>query len=189
MHGHRYCLAVLAGIVLAIAGCASGPPAQPYPLVGATDVYTLVNLHPDPARRKLTSVNYQLGGLIPLCTRVTILSDEGDSIRFKVNDTGEEYVYLRYKALQEPFHQHLNRYFGTTCNSAEVARLSEVDQKGVREGRVYPGMTKQGVIYAIGYPPDHATPSTASDQWRYWRSRFRTFVVHFNNGVVTFIQQ
>ena len=38
-----------------------------YPLVGASGVYTLVNLHPDEQRHRLYSVNYQQSGLIPRC--------------------------------------------------------------------------------------------------------------------------
>ena len=36
----------------------------------AEKVYTLTNLHPDPLKRKLYAVNYQLAGFIPLCTEV-----------------------------------------------------------------------------------------------------------------------
>ena len=59
---------------------------------------------------------------------------------------------------------------------------------GVRDGRVYTGMTKRGVVFALGYPPSHATPSTDANQWRYWRNRWRTFIVHFEDGRVARVQ-
>ncbi|HDS15958.1 MAG TPA: outer membrane protein assembly factor BamE [Proteobacteria bacterium] len=64
--------------------------------------------------------------------------------------------------------------------------LSEVDLKGVKAGKAYNGMTKKGVMAALGYPAAHETPSLDDNQWKYWRNRFRTVVVEFNtNGIVS----
>ena len=43
------------------------------------------------------------------------------------------------------------------------------------------GMTKEGVIFAIGYPPRHVNPDLDSYQWTYWKSRFNRFVVEFDD--------
>jgi len=47
------------------------------------------------------------------------------------------------------------------------------------------GMSKEGVVFAIGYPPPHETPRLEGDQWRYWKRRFDSILVHFENGRVT----
>lgn len=64
--------------------------------------------------------------------------------------------------------------------------FSAVDLKGIKAGKAYKGMTKKGVMTALGYPASHETPSLDDNQWKFWRNRFRTVVVEFNSaGVVS----
>ena len=156
-----------------------------YPLVGASGVYTLVNLHPDEPRHRLYSVNYQQAGLIPLCSKVKIESVTKKKMTFRVLDGDREYEYIFHNSLRDPIPKHLDKFFGKTCDPAKVARMSEIDRKGIRQGSALPGMTKAGVILAIGYPPEHATPTLESDSWTYWKNRFGTARVQFSDGKVT----
>jgi len=59
--------------------------------------------------------------------------------------------------------------------------FSAIDRKGIKKGRAYKGMTKKGVMTALGYPASHETPSLEDNQWKYWRNRFRTLLVEFNS--------
>ena len=59
--------------------------------------------------------------------------------------------------------------------------FSAVDLKGIKKGKAFKGMTKKGVMTALGYPAAHETPSLDDNQWKYWRNRFRTVVVEFNS--------
>jgi hypothetical protein len=69
-------------------------------------------------------------------------------------------------------------------------QLSPVDRKGIQMGTALEGMTRQGVIYAMGYPPPHRTPSLDSERWIDWRNRFNTFAVVFDpSGLVMGIQE
>jgi hypothetical protein len=155
-------------------------------LIGQDGVYTLTNLHPDPNRNKLFSVNFQQPGLIPLCTEVEIVKVKNRKIIFKVKDTGMEYKYLNHKTAGEDLRTNAARYFGKECVKDKVTKLSEKDQLGISQGKALVGMSKQGVIYAIGYPPLGATPSTDVNNWKYWFNRFNTFAVTFNaDGIVT----
>ena len=156
-----------------------------YPLVGASGVYTLVNLHPDEQRHRLYSVNYQQSGLIPLCSKVTIESLDTRRMTFRLGDGGPEYEYIFHNSLRDPIATHLDKVFGKKCETASVEKMSEVDRKGVRAGTVLPGMTKRGVTLAVGYPPEHATPSLDSDVWTYWKNRFGKMKVTFANGKVS----
>jgi hypothetical protein len=54
-----------------------------------------------------------------------------------------------------------------------------VDRRHIEAGTVGPGMTKAGVVFAIGYPPEFKTPDLNADTWTYWRSRVRSFDVVF----------
>lgn len=154
-----------------------------YPLVGASGVYTLVNLHPDETRHRLYSVNYQQDGLIARCSKVRIDSVDKHKMTFRVLDGDREYEYIFHNSLREPIPAHLNKYFGTKCE--KVDSLSEADRKGIRSGAAAIGMTKRGVTLAIGYPPEHATPSLDSDVWTYWKNRFGKMRIQFTDGKVS----
>lgn len=76
-----------------------------------------------------------------------------------------------------------------SSSQTSLGHLSQLDSKGISEGKVYEGMTKEGVRIALGYPARHRTPSLESDTWIYWRNRFRTLAVEFGqNGKVSLIR-
>jgi hypothetical protein len=159
-------------------------PNATHPLRASAEVYTLVNLHPDDDG-ELSSVNYlDDDELLPLCTpiRVTFLNTE--TLNFTVLATGKDYTFEFHDTMKETPGENVAKFFGTECDASVVASLGEVDQQGIREGKVLEGMTKQGVLLAVGYPPEHRTPSLGEDTWRYWESKFDTVEVIFENGVV-----
>jgi hypothetical protein len=176
-----------AAVIAALVGisCASGPSGvvdqSGIDLMQAPRVYTLVNLHPDEVRARLYAVNYQQSGLIPRCTEVDLIEIDGESLLFRVPETSREYHYYYHKAASEPFDQHLLKYFGSSCNPGDVRSLSDTDQAGIREGKASAGMTKQGVLYAIGYPPPHVTPDLEAKEWTYWKNRFDRMIVVFDD--------
>jgi hypothetical protein len=178
-------LLMIALTSLALAGPVS---SAEHPLVGDPEVYTLVNLHPDESRQRLYTVNYLQAGLIPLCRKVKIESLAAKEMCFRVTESDRQYTYYLHSSLREPFPKHIERFFGKTCNKAKVQAMSKVDQEGILQGRALPGMTKEGVILAIGFPPDHATPNLEANAWRYWKNRFDTILVHFTDGKVTQVQ-
>ena len=180
-------IAAVAGL---IASLAIGPAAiaedDALSLVNTSGVYTLVNLHPDPENSRLYSVNYQLPYLIPVCTEVLITSLKKKKMKFEVVKTGKEYNYLWHrKATPEGLNSHLVKFFGKECPEDEIKTLSEIDQKGIDKGKAYQGMTKRGIIIAMGYPPPHVTPDLDMDQWMYWMNRFNRTAIEFtDDGIV-----
>lgn len=68
----------------------------------------------------------------------------------------------------------------TSPSKISLNDLSEGDQKGVQRGKAYTGMTKDGVMMALGYPATHRTPSLKSNKWTYWTNRFGTIAITFN---------
>lgn len=162
--------------------------ASDAPIATSGDLYTLVNLHVDPKGNRVFSTNYQSPILLPLCTRVRISEQSGKVVRFTAVDQGIEYTYLRSKHLRAPFSDHLAQVFGSQCVSSRVAAMNEIDRRGIEEGRALPGLSKDAVILAMGYPPDHATTSLAADRWTYWRNRVARMIVHFSDGVVSHVQ-
>lgn len=84
-----------------------------------------------------------------------------------------------------------SEYVDLIASPAKVSLsgLSQIDRKGISEGKAYEGMTKDGVRMALGYPAIHKTPSLQENTWIYWRNRFRTMAVEFNQrGVVTLVR-
>jgi len=182
----RHIISALAIVLLACAG--SGPPHAFDAWLGSPGVVTLTNLHPDEARSRLFAVNYQQDGLIPLCSAVALLDRNAERLVFSVAATGRTYEYYYHKAAGEPFPEHLMRYFGTECPRAELAGLAEIDRQGVTQGKALVGMSKPGVVLALGYPPRHVTPSLDADRWLYWLNRFNRMAVVFRDGRVTAIE-
>ena len=159
-------------------------------LLEAETAYTLTNLHPDEQRARLYAVNFQQPGLIPRCTEVRFTRLRRSAMRFEVPSRGDkEYEYLNHSAAAEPFPDHLRRFFGSECDPGAIESLSEIDREGIADGRPRVGMTRQGIIYALGYPPRHVNPSLDSGDWTYWSSRFDRFIVYFDSeGIVTGIR-
>jgi hypothetical protein len=60
--------------------------------------------------------------------------------------------------------------------------LSDVDLQGIQAGQAMTGMSKQGVMIALGYPAKHRTPSTDENAWTYWKGRYDSYVVGFDNS-------
>lgn len=182
-------LGLLVFVLFMLAGCfgtyeVKDPTGQS--MMNSAGVYTLVNLHPDMERSRLYAVNYQLGNLMPLCTEVVLLKASKKVMVFKVKGTGQEFSYYYHKAAREPLMNHLTHFFGRECKTSKVKSLSAVDQKGIKQGVALKGMTREGVVFAMGIPPRHKTPSLDADSWKYWVNRFGTMQVKFDKkGLVS----
>ncbi|MCB9634519.1 MAG: hypothetical protein H6721_20540 [Sandaracinus sp.] len=172
--------------ILALPSCGGG--AHYVVEGGGGPVFLLTNLHPD-ARRTIYSVNYTAppgGQVLPMCTPVRIDRVAPREIRFTDLQSNRRYRYIVHRSSRAPVEQHVQRYFGSAC--ADISAMTPEDQSGIQQGQIYQGMTKQGVILAVGFPPEHRTPSLDGDVWRYWRNKVNSFEVYFTNGVVTGIR-
>ncbi len=176
-------LSIMAGAVL-LTGCAATDYGDGI-YEGAT-VDALVNIHADSARGKMYALNYQFRTVIPMCSKVTI-TDIGTK-EIWLTHNGKRYVYLWDKHTRRAgvsLVDNFKSFFGTGCDTSAVARLSDVDKKGIKQGRALRGMSKAGVEFAMGRPPIHATPSLAADQWMYWLNKFnRQEIIFGENGLV-----
>jgi len=182
--------AVLAAV--AITGCGSTSPSTSSDVAtnnlgiteGAT-VYTLVNLHADAANNRLHAMNYQLTKLMPICSEFVITDIETKEI--ELTHKGVEYTYLWDKYTRnagQSLTDNFAQFFGKSCDEAKtkVSTLSEVDQKGIKRGKPIVGMTKEGILLAMGRPPIHATPELNNDLWTYWVNRWARNVLEFDES-------
>lgn len=158
-------------------------------MLTADTIYNVVNLHPDEANDRLYAVNYQLPGLLPRCTEMKAKKLSRKKFIFEVPSRGKTYTYIYHKAAAEDFRDHLKLYFATSCDTAKVKQLSKKDQEGIKIGRALLGMSREGVLLAMGRPPKHVNPVLDTYEWMYWRNKFARTAITFNDkGIVTGIR-
>ena len=143
---------------------------------------TLSNIHPDMGKNVWYTMNYQLPGLIPICEEIEVVKVKSKKMIFKWK--GQEFTavfdkHTRKKA-GKSFQEALAPFFGPKCDEEKLAALDEKDQGGVKKGTAAIGMTKEGVLLAMGRPPFHVNPDLEVDSWTYWRNRFARKVISFD---------
>ena len=170
----RIVIAVLLGL---LAGCASSPPAGAPPPGGLW--YTRSTLQYEQNRYRTT--NYRRGFVLPINTQVTLLSMDEDEIVVRRADSGEELVVENVrKHTNDTTPQAFGKLFAAA--PADLSRFSEAEQQAIRAGHAEVGMSRDAVLAALGYPPAVGTPSLDEPVWKYWDSRFTTFVVRFDGS-------
>lgn len=172
-------------VALAVTACTT---TVPYHLTRAPEAFTLTGLHPDETRGRLVSVNYQHDGYIPPCTRVRILEVTPEEMLFRIQSTGATYEYVFHRTLAESIPAHLDRVFGSACDADVFADMSDADRWGIEHGAVVEGMTKAGVIRAVGYPPPNLTPDLDDDAWTYHVNRLKRMELAFADGRVVAVR-
>lgn len=120
--------------------------------------------------------------IVPVNTPVTIGSfnrgfaittQAGHTILFEYDDKNMGMSSEQYIALI------------TSPQPIPLNNLSEIDLKGIKDGKAYVGMTKGGVKIALGYPAVHRTPSLDNNTWIYWTNRFKSIAIEFDEkGIV-----
>ncbi|MGD8280688.1 MAG: hypothetical protein PVF69_06005 [Gemmatimonadota bacterium] len=131
--------------------------------------------------REITSINeFRYQTVVPMCTPVKLIAARGRRIVFDA--LGQRYRYTIHRSSRIPLMTHLNRTFASPC--PDISTMSAIDQQGIRTATPLVGMSKQGVVFALGYPPDHKTPTLDQSPWTYWGLRGEV-QVHFNGDVVS----
>ncbi len=121
-------------------------------------------------------------GFIPANTAVILGSWRGGFLITVLETKQQVYFELKETNTRMPVRQYQKLIFSKEKVSYKA--LSEADKAGVKDGTVTEGMTKQGVKIAWGYPAAHRTRSLDENRWIYWRNRFRTFTVDFEDDKV-----
>jgi len=99
------------------------------------------------------------------------------------NWKGVEYTFKydgHTKKAGIPFEQSVNTYFGAKCDKTKMARLSKLDKEGIRLGRAKVGMSREGILFAMGRPPYHANPDLDAPSWLYWMNRYNKTAIEFD---------
>jgi hypothetical protein len=71
--------------------------------------------------------------------------------------------------------------FITAAEQVSLKSLSDIDRKGIADGKAYIGMSKDGVRIALGYPAVNRTPSLGSNTWVYAKNRWTSTAISFDD--------
>ncbi len=168
-----------------IAVLASSPAVgreKPAPLAAKGDkLFTQFSLYYEKGHHITT--NYRIGILVPVNTEVEFVKANKKTITVKIPGYDVEVEFINVKDYSgETIERIFSRTFGR--EPVDLSWFTEAEQSAIRLGVVAVGMRKDAVIKAMGYPPRHKTPTLSINQWRYWKSRFDTVLVSFENDKV-----
>ena len=110
----------------------------------------------------------------------------------KVTGHGRQRVYVTIlggrQALGNDYSRNLDldtfaaRYVVRDDPAAKLATYPENIRAAITSARLTPGMTREQVFMAVGYPVSSENPSLAAPTLRFWTSSFAEFRVNFNDA-------
>ncbi|PLY00924.1 MAG: hypothetical protein C0624_11350 [Desulfuromonas sp.] len=123
--------------------------------------------------------------MLPAGSKVTIgRSRHGFSL---TTDDGKQIIFEYRRNLPFPRDEYIAKI--TSNKPFKLGNYSNTDRKGIQAGKPFKGMTKKGVMAALGYPPPHKVMTLKDNLWTYWKDRYRTMIIEFSNGEVVQIRE
>lgn len=161
-------------------------PAESIPGVDTSQTYyTQVGMFYEKGRYRTT--NYGVGIFLPVNTEIRPVEFNRKYYLISVVKTGEKIeVYNKEKFSGWTQQQSFKKLFST--EPVSMMKFNASERKNIKTGSISPGMRKSAVLVSRGYPPSHETPSLERNQWKYWKSRWDTEIVSFENDRVTGIR-
>lgn len=141
-------------------------------------------------RGRFQSTNYRTDKeslAVPINAQIEVLKRTRHGVQAQLEDGTTFEVQHVAKHTKNTLEHTLGELLRT--DPTDLSAYGDEERKAIEDGKVSVGMHKDTVLLAIGPPPAIGTPSLAGDTWKYWSSRFNTFLVHFDDdGIVTSIQ-
>ena len=167
--------ALLAAALLA---ASAGAPAQE-----KYDGYLCCNMRSDGSW--ISDSNYAENGkrVIPVGTPVSVTGYGRQRINVRID--GERQAIGNDYSRDIGLADFARRYVVTEAPAAKIAGYPAKIQDAIKRAKITPGMTREQVLMALGYPISSENPDLGADLWRYWMSSFAEFQVQFDgNGRV-----
>jgi len=190
-HDAAVCLATALTVTLCTPGCVAPrrTAGQPHgALVGQT-VYNKLSIHAERRRTWLGAerLSARLGHVtsgcgqsvvIPVNTPMTVRPVRR-GCRLLVSSARQP---IRVELTVGASSMDLSRYllFTTSTTPVSFEGFSEADVEGIRRAEPLPGMSRAGVLAALGLPAPAETPTLAQDTWVYWTADGAALAVQFN---------
>jgi len=152
---------------LALGGCAAVP-----------DGYTCCNLHYDYDR--ISDANWSDLPMIPAGAKIRVV--EYGMNRATVEIDGKPIrIGHDYGRDRESTETYVRKLVVPWDPKELIASYPPEVREAIFRGVVIPGMTREQVLIAAGYPPTHRTFTLDSNVWHLWASRHGRYEVHFNS--------
>lgn len=146
--------------------------------------YTCCNFHFNEQTGSISDANWSALPMIPAGAPVRTVRYSRYSIAVLIDHP----FYSRKMRLDLDYGRNQNladwarRMIVTENPKRKISGWPAAVRDAIRAGRIAPGMTKEQVVIALGYPPAHETPTLNSTQWKYWYGRFDTFLVSWDES-------
>lgn len=185
----NFFLIIIASLFL-ISGCKaaniSSRPDSQKNLTHLPNLYTKYNIHvinygKDVKAHYTNRIGPFSGhSIVPLNTKVILKKWSDGFILQRVDTRQNIYYYYHKQHMKMNVTQYINLI--TSNKKLSLSSFSNLDKKGVKNGKAYLGMTKAGVLAALGYPSQHKTPSLRNKFWVYWKNKWLTMIVKFDSA-------
>ena len=174
----RFALAAVLAATLPLSAAHAQRPAPPQgPLV---EGYLCCNMRS--YGKQISDINYDEQGMSILAVgtpaRIT-----GYDFRWVDLDVGG-----RPQRLKNDYSRNMStvsfgqRYVVTEDPKARLAGFPEKTRAAIQAMKVIPGMTREQVLMALGYPVGSENPSLEAPVWRYWLDTWAEYQVVFEPG-------
>jgi hypothetical protein len=151
------------------AGLAQAAAAQALP-----SGYTCCNLHYD--GDKISDANWTHAAMIPAGVPIKVVSYGSNEAVVEIE--GKPMRLLQeYGRKQESLEAFVSKWVVKSSPRAKIDKWPAPVRDAVNAGKVTPGMTREQVLVAVGYPPTHKTASLDAPLWQHWQSRAGRFEV------------
>ncbi|AKF85971.1 hypothetical protein SAMN05443572_10751 [Myxococcus fulvus] len=154
------------------------PAAEPAPAPAPKFFHATANFHFQDDT--VSWVNYLKGPILPFNTKVEVLDKGSSKVKFKVVETGKEFVFENDSRSGADTWALFQSSFAAEDQAGKLAELSPEDRKKVSASEVVIGMSRAAVRMAWGPPPPHETASFNSTIWTYWKSSLAKVRVTFD---------
>lgn len=133
---------------------------------------------------KIPTTNYHKGMILKVGSQATITRVTDRTADFSVEGATYRLVYVRNHHANVSIADVIKRTFlsENPLKSSKYRSFSKSEKANIKDGTIEKGMSKDAVIMAYGYPPDHRTPSINNNIWTYWMHRFKTTVLRFDRS-------
>jgi hypothetical protein len=129
------------------------------------------------------TTNYLLGTRVEVNTEVEVLKKKKSTISIRIVSTNQQVKIQNVENFSgEDIDGIFERMFSR--EATDLTAYSPEQVENIMAGNFEPGMTKEEIILAIGYPPKHKTPSLDRNAWRYWQSKWDTVLLYFKDDVL-----
>jgi hypothetical protein len=156
-------------------------------------LYTAQNLWYENALN-MWCINYKTGTMIPAGTAVSKVGlspikagrfqkAQENAISFERVEDGMDF-FINFRADWHPgktIGDYKDLFFTEKDFAALTEGLTEKEIEAIKKGVVVKGMSKRAVLISYGKPPEHKTPDLGASHWYYWRNRFASKEICFDD--------